>query len=70
MQAVEWMVRLFTAYSVAGTLFAIVFVSVGVQRIDPQARGTGVAFRMMVLPGAAAFWPVLLVKWIRHGGAR
>ena len=53
------------AYAVAGFVFAAIFVSVGVQRLDSEACGSGVTFRLLISPGAAAFWPMLLVRWIR-----
>ena len=53
------------AYSVAGFVFAAMFVSVGVQRVDSEARGSRITFRLLIAPGVAAFWPMLLVRWIR-----
>lgn len=54
------------AYMVVGVAFAIPFLLVGVQRIDGQARGAGVGFRLLILPGVAALWPLFLRRWI-HG---
>jgi hypothetical protein len=48
-----------------GLLFAVAFVTTGVKRLDPNASGSGVAFRLLILPGSAAFWPLLLRRWIR-----
>ena len=53
-----------TMYALAGAIFAIAFVSRGIDRLDQAARGSGVAFRLIVIPGAAALWPLLLRKWI------
>jgi hypothetical protein len=53
------------AYVAAGVCFAVAFVSVGIARLDPAARTTSIVVRMALLPGAAAFWPVLLTKWIK-----
>ena len=55
-------------YTLAGTAFALAFVTVGVTRLDPAARGTSWAFRALILPGSAALWPLLAVKWARHQG--
>ena len=55
----------FEAYGLAGIFFAAPFVGFGVQRLDFEARGSGIAFRLLILPGAIAFWPMLLVRWIR-----
>ena len=57
-------------YAVAGGAFALAFVTVGVTKLDPAARGTSWAFRALILPGSAALWPVLAVKWGRAKGER
>ncbi|HEX8914565.1 MAG TPA: hypothetical protein VF796_19605 [Humisphaera sp.] len=55
------------AYAGTGLAFALAFVTVGVGRVDPAARGAPVGFRLAIVPGAAALWPVLLVRWARVG---
>jgi hypothetical protein len=52
-------------YVALGVAFAVVFVSVGVKRLDSQAIGTGVGFRILIFPGSVAFWPLLLRRWAR-----
>lgn len=59
------MLWLLAAYVIAGVLFAAAFVSTGVGRVDPQAKGSGVGFRLLIFPGVAAFWPMLLRRWLR-----
>ena len=56
------------AYSAAGLLFAIAFVTIGISQVDPASRGSGFGFRLIILPGVAALWPVLLTRWIRGRG--
>jgi hypothetical protein len=56
-------VDLLYLYGGIGTIFAIAFVLIGVKRIDPQALGTGWGFRLLIVPGSVAFWPVLLMRW-------
>jgi len=53
-------------YAGLGLVFALVFVWVGVQSLDSEAQGSGVGFRLLILPGVAAFWPMLLYRWTRH----
>lgn len=48
-----------------GIVFAVGFVCVGVKRIDSQAVGTGVGFRILIFPGSVAFWPLLLRRWAK-----
>lgn len=52
-------------YLATGLLFAVWFVGFGVGRVDPVARGAGIWFRVLIVPGCAALWPLLLVKWLR-----
>ncbi len=60
----EWFVNLLTAYAVVGLLFGAAFVTVGVDRVDPVAKGSAVGFRLLILPGVAALWPVPLKRWL------
>ncbi len=62
---VEGFVALLAAYAVAGLVFALAFVVSGVQRVDAGARSATWGFRLLILPGAAAFWPLLLMRWWR-----
>mgnify|MGYP005850131879 CR=1 FL=1 len=61
----ETVVTAFTAYLAAGLVFAVLFVTFGVHRVDEQAKGSGVGFRLIILPGVAALWPLLLARWVR-----
>ena len=51
------------SYSVAGAAVALAFILVGVDRVDPAAR-RAIAFRPLLLPGAALLWPLVLARWI------
>lgn len=51
-----------STYFGLGLGFAIWFVTRGVHRIDPLTRHTGIAFRLLILPGSALLWPYLLKK--------
>lgn len=67
-QAARIVLWLATAYVVVGGAFALGFVARGIGAIDPGARGAPLAFRILIVPGAAALWPALLIKWIRARG--
>ncbi len=54
-------------YLGVGAVFAAAFVTAGVGRVDPAARGAGWSFRLLIAPGCAAMWPVMLLKWMRAG---
>jgi len=64
MQTVVVLVALFEIYVALGVLFAVAFVTAGVGRIDPVARDGTWGFRVLVFPGAAALWPLLLARWL------
>ena len=53
------------AYALVGLVFAGFFVSLGVQKLDYEAKGSGIGFRLLIFPGVAAFWPMLLARWTR-----
>jgi hypothetical protein len=56
-------------YWYAGLLMAILFSLFGVQAIDPAAKGwSHPLFRLVIIPGVSLFWPLLLVRWVRHQG--
>jgi len=33
--------------------------------LDSEAQGSGIGFRLLILPGVAAFWPMFLYRWRR-----
>ncbi|MGB9434268.1 MAG: hypothetical protein WBQ89_18630 [Candidatus Acidiferrum sp.] len=63
--SVKALVYALEAYAGFGLLFAVPFVWFGVQRLDSAARGSGIAFRLVILPGVAALWPMFLYRWRR-----
>jgi hypothetical protein len=60
----NFIVLLTMAYVAAGLIFAILFIAQGIEKIDAQTKGTGAGFRLIILPGVAAFWPLLLTRWM------
>ena len=67
MLAAEWFVILLSVYAAFGLLFAVVFLTAGIGHIDPVAKQSGAGFRIIIAPGVAALWPLLLLRWIRGG---
>lgn len=69
MIAAETIVGVLGAYAASGAIFAIAFVARGIESVDPVAKGSGIGFRMIALPGVVALWPLLLRTWFRKGRA-
>lgn len=63
-----WLERVLVCYALAGLAFAIPFVSRGAGRIDPVAGEGTWGFRLIILPGVIALWPLLAARW--WSGAR
>jgi hypothetical protein len=58
-------------YLACGLAVGVPFVLRGVDCVDASARRASLGFRLLILPGTVALWPVMLTKWIkapRSGG--
>jgi hypothetical protein len=51
-----------TAWLAIGILVGVAFLFLGIDRIDPAARGS-YAFRPLLLPGLALLWPFVALRW-------
>jgi hypothetical protein len=65
----RWLLEIAAVYGMAGLVFAIPFVTGWVGRLDASARAGSWGFRILIVPGVVALWPVLAAKvWrIRRG---
>ena len=54
-----------SAYLLSGLTFAIPFVLVGVNRIDPHAAHGSWGFRVLIIPGTMFLWPLLARRWVK-----
>ncbi len=64
MAMAELILSITGVYAVCGLLVGLPFVLFGAERIDPTVHGAPRIFRFIILPGAAALWPIVLVKWL------
>jgi hypothetical protein len=53
------------AYSFCGLALGVPFVLRGVDRVDASTRGASIGFRLLILPGTVALWPLMAVIWIK-----
>lgn len=49
-------------YLMLGALAAATFLLLGLERVEPNARGA-YAFRALILPGLILLWPLVLWRW-------
>ena len=54
MAAAVWFVNVLAAYAAIGLLFAVAFLTAGISRVDAASKGSGIGFRLIILPGVAA----------------
>jgi len=62
---VETGLALLGIYLLLGVVFSVPFLLRGAARIDPDAAEGSVGFKMLVLPGVVALWPLLIGPWRR-----
>lgn len=55
------------AYAGLGIIFAIAFLFFGASRVDPVAKDGSWGFRLLILPGCVALWPILARRWWSGG---
>jgi hypothetical protein len=63
-ETAEVIVGTLAGYAMLGLVFALAFVSRGVAAIDPGARAMPWPARLLIVPGVAALWPLMLWKWL------
>lgn len=63
METIRFFVNALYLYLLAGVVFASLFLWRGAAALDEAARGISWKTRVLLFPGSAALWPVLLKKW-------
>lgn len=70
-ESLAWaLVWILQVYAAIGLVFALLFAWFGVAKIDPAAQHGSWGFRLLIVPGAAALWPWLLLRWLRGAPPR
>ncbi len=62
------LVNVLAIYAAVGFIFAIAFVWKGVGKIDPAAVEGTTGFRLLIIPGTIALWPILARRWLQSQG--
>ena len=60
---VAFLLNALTLYAVIGVWVAALFALFGVTQVQSQPVSLGA--RILILPGAAALWPYVLMRWIK-----
>jgi hypothetical protein len=56
------------AYAAAGLVTALLFVTFGVVRVLSQPATVSIPARILLIPGAVALWPYVIVRWVQSAG--
>jgi len=52
-------------YFILGLIFSAAFLTKGIGKVDASTHGASIGFKLLLLPGCTALWPVLLIKWLK-----
>ena len=52
-------------YVCCGIVFMIAFLFNGISKVDAATHGSKWGFKIIIIPGVIALWPLLLQKWIK-----
>ena len=52
-------------YLLIGAVFAVPFAFTGAKKIDPAAEEGTLGFKLLIIPGSAVFWPLLVKRWMK-----
>ena len=62
---VAFLLNALALYAALGAVTASAFAAFGVTRVQPAPMSLGA--RLLILPGAAALWPYVLIRWLKAG---
>ena len=57
-------------YAIAGLATALAFVSVGLSQVLHPPMAATIGARILLLPGAVALWPYILMRWCKARSPR
>lgn len=62
MDIAQAIVMALQVWGIIGAVVAVVFLTIGIDRIDEDAQGAYV-FRPLLIPGVLMIWPMVLWRW-------
>ena len=57
------LVTLVEVYALVGVLVLLPFMLRGAGTVEPAARRATLGFRILMVPGIIALWPMMLLRW-------
>jgi hypothetical protein len=57
-------------YAAVGLVTAVAFVSFGISQVLPHPMPVTLGARILLLPGAFALWPYVLIRWRKARNSR
>ena len=69
MSAAATLISIAQTYCLIGAIVALAFLTIGMDRIDEDARGA-YAFRPLLVPAILLIWPLVLWRWLREETGR
>ena len=74
MVVIEIILVMVLVYLLLGVCFLIPFLVKGITKVDEDAHGSTIGFKIIIIPGVIVFWPLLLSKWMKgnrnHGDTK
>lgn len=64
MSVIDLMVFGFYSYLIIGFVLGIAIILRGLNSIDPTTVGSPISFKLIILPGVVALWPMLIKRMI------
>jgi hypothetical protein len=61
----EVLLLLVGVYLLCGLVVGVPFVLRGVDVVDEAAKSAPLGFRLLILPGSVALWPLVRARWIK-----
>jgi hypothetical protein len=52
-------------YALLGVITAATFVTFGISKVLPRSSTVTVGARFLLLPGVAALWPYVVMRWLK-----
>ena len=64
LEIAQLVVAIVELYALTGVAFAVLFLPLGLPRLDHRVAGSPTSLRLLILPGVAALWPLFAWRWI------